>query len=172
MTLFTLIHPEVTLAVPFRQAVNKCPLFERNPTLLTSPYRRQSPVPPVIFRDFVTELEGNGVPITDTNFRGLQKLCDELGFSDLTARLWAFHPSIGLKEAKATEEAEARGRIAALEEQMEQHGREIALSRDKLSQLATDFRRLAGEVPRLRSEVSDLKTQIATGLRDPVTQPP
>jgi hypothetical protein len=161
MTLFTLIHPEVTVTVPIVQAKVKCTLFERNPTLLTSPYRVQSPVTPVIFREFVTELEGNAVTITDTNFRGLQELCNELGFSDLTARLWVFHPSIGSKEA---EDAEARGRIAALEDEMEQHGHEIAFSQDELRQLATDFRRLPGEVSRLRSEVSDLKTQIATGF--------
>jgi hypothetical protein len=71
---------------------------------------------------------------------------------------------------KETEEAEARGRIAALEVEMEQHGREIALSQSELRQLAMDFGRLPGEFSMLRSEVSDLKTQIATGLRDPVTQ--
>jgi chromosome segregation ATPase len=117
----------------------------------------------------VTELEGNAVTITDTNFRGLQELCNELGFSDLTAKLWAFHPSIGWKEAKQVEDAEARGRIAALEEQMEQHGREIAFSQDELRQFATDFRRLPGEVSTLRSEVSALKTQIAL-LPDKFTQ--
>jgi hypothetical protein len=58
----------------------------------------------------------------------------------------------------------------ALEEQMEQHGHEIAFSQDELRQFATDFGRLPGEVSRLRSEVSDLKTQIAAGFRDPVTR--
>jgi hypothetical protein len=139
MTLFTLIHPEVTVTVPFLQAVNKCTLFERNPTLLTSPYRVQSPVPPVIFRDFVTELEGNAVTITDTNFRGLEELCNEFGFSDLTAKLLGFHPSIGSKDAKEADDAEARGRMAALEEQMERHDHEIAFSQSELRQLATDF---------------------------------
>jgi archaellum component FlaC len=65
---------------------------------------------------------------------------------------------------------EMKQRFPALEEQMEQQGHEIAFSQDELRQLATDFGRLAGEVSTLRSEVDDLKTQIAMGLRDPVTQ--
>jgi uncharacterized protein YceH (UPF0502 family) len=150
MTLLTLIHPEVTVTVPIVQVMVKCTLFQRNPILLTSPYRVQSRVTPVIFRDFVTELSGNAVTITDTNLRGLQALCNEFGFSDLTTKLLAFHPSIGFQEAESEAEAkdaEARGRIAALEEQMEQHGHEIALSQDELTQLATDFRRRVHAIP-------------------------
>jgi chromosome segregation ATPase len=87
-----------------------------------------------------------------------------------------FRLSMGLKEA---EDADARGRIAALEEKTDQHDSAIAVLQDKLKQLSTDFQRLAGEVSTLRSvgaemrtlsgEVSALKEQIAGGSRSPRT---
>jgi hypothetical protein len=60
--------------------------------------------------------------------------------------------------------------VSALEEEVEQHRREIALSQDELRQLATDFGRLPGEVSSLRSGVDDQKTQIATELAELRTQ--
>jgi hypothetical protein len=53
-------------------------------------------------------LKGEAVTITDTNFNGLQQLCEEFAFDDLAAKRSNFQPSIGSKEA------EARGRIAAI----------------------------------------------------------
>jgi hypothetical protein len=112
MVLVTLVHPEVMLTVPHRQAMAKCSLFGNNPAHLGSPYRVQSQV---IFRDFVAEFEGNAVTITNTNFRGLERLWKEFALVDFTAKLSSFQPSIGF------EDAEARRRIAALEEKAKQH---------------------------------------------------
>jgi hypothetical protein len=88
-----------------------------------------------------------------------------------------FRPSTGLIES---EDADARGRIAALEENADQHDDDIAVLRGKLKQLSTDFGRLTGEVSTLRSvaaevrtlsgEVSALKEQIAAVLRERVAE--
>jgi uncharacterized protein YdcH (DUF465 family) len=78
------------------------------------------------------------------------------------------------------EDADARGRIAALEEKSNQHSHVIAILQDKVTQLSTDFGRLVGEVSALRSasariqtlseEVSALKTQIGQKLNDPIIE--
>jgi hypothetical protein len=70
--------------------MTKCSFFEKNPTLTTSPYRIQSRVSVAIFRDFVRELEGNPIPITPTNLRELELLCDEFGLKEFSAKLSKF----------------------------------------------------------------------------------
>jgi hypothetical protein len=120
-------------------------------------------------------LEGNAIKITSTNLTGLEGLCGEFGFTELTGKLSEFRSSTGFKEA---EDADARGRIAALEEKTDQHDSAIAVLQDKLKQLSTDFGRLTGEVSTLRSvaaemrtlsdEVSGLKEQNAAGFHEGV----
>jgi hypothetical protein len=145
MSSVTLVHPAETLKVPVLEAINKCSLFQKNQTLSAAPYRIKSPVTLPHFREFVSALEGKEVEITDANFTGLQRLSEEFGFSECAAKLSEFRPSTGFQEAA---DADSRGRIAALEER---HDRDIAVLRDKLRQLSTDFGRLAGEVSALRS---------------------
>jgi hypothetical protein len=116
-------------------------------------------------------LEGKAVNITDTSLAGIQRLCEKFSFSDCAAKPAEFRPLIGSKEA---EDADARGRIAALEEKAKQHDGAIAVLQNKFTQLSTDFGRFAGEVSALPSaiagmralfgEVSALKAQIAEQL--------
>jgi hypothetical protein len=120
------------------------------------------------FREFVSVLEGKEVEITDTNFTGLQRLCEEFGFSEFAAKLSEFRRSKGFQEAA---DADARGRIAALEERAERHNRDIAALRGEFKRLSTDFVRLAGKSPhcgllplrlprlRLRSQLSPLRNR-------------
>jgi hypothetical protein len=61
------------------------------------------------------------------------------------------------KEAEI-EDADARGRIAALEETTNQHSHVIAILEDKVIQLSTDFGRFVGEVSSLRSASAGLQT--------------
>jgi hypothetical protein len=112
MTSVILVHLEETLTVPALQAIANCNSFQKNPTLAAAPYRLQSPVSLSIFRESLTELEGNAVNITDTNFTELQLLCEEFGFGDFAAKLSEFRPPLPLKES---EDADARERIAALQ---------------------------------------------------------
>jgi hypothetical protein len=49
---------------------------------------------------------GNAVNITATNLTGLDQLCGEFGFSELTGKLSEFCPSLSFKEG---EDADARG---------------------------------------------------------------
>jgi hypothetical protein len=175
MASVTLVHPEETFTIPVLPAIYKSGLFQKNPALLVSPYRIQSSVSLSIFREFLSALEGNAINITDTNFRELDRLCEEFGFSELTAKLSEFRPSMDFKE---TEDADARGRIAFLEEKSNQHSHVIAILEDKVTQLSTDFGRLVGEVSALQSasagiqtlskEVSVLKRQLGQQLNDPV----
>jgi uncharacterized coiled-coil protein SlyX len=177
MASVTLIHPEKTFTVSTVQAVIKCGLFQNNPALLAAPYRVQSSVTLSVFQDFLSALEGNAIKITDTNLTGLEGLCGEFGFTELTGKLSEFRSSTNFREAK---DADARGRIAALEEKTKQQNRAIAALQDKLKQLSTDFGRLTGEVSTLRSvaaevrtlsgEVSGLKEQIAAVLREGVAE--
>jgi hypothetical protein len=51
----------------------------------------------------------------DSNFSGPQELREDFGFSEIAAKLSDLRPSIHFKEAE-TKDADARGRIAALEE--------------------------------------------------------
>jgi hypothetical protein len=90
MASVTLVHPEETLLVSALQAMTKCRLFEKNPTLITSPYLVQSAVSLSNFREFVKELEGNSIKITTTNLRELERLCDEFGFEEFSAKLSQF----------------------------------------------------------------------------------
>jgi hypothetical protein len=135
--------------------INKCSLFQNNLTLLVSPYRVQSSVSLSIFREFLSTLEGNEINITDTNFIGLQRLCEEFGFSEITAKLSEFRPSIDLKEA---EDSDARGRILVLEEKANQHSHAIVMLQNEVTQLSTDFGRLVGEVSALRSAAAGIQT--------------
>jgi hypothetical protein len=177
MTSVLLVHPEATLTVPALQAITKCNLFQKNPTLAAAPYRVQSPVTLSIFREFVTELEGNAVNITATNFTELQLLCEEFSFDDFAAKLSEFRSSLGVKES---EEPNARGRIAALQEKANEHDHVIAVLQDRVRQLTTNFERLAMEVSALRSVamgmqelsegISALKTQITELAGDSVVQ--
>jgi hypothetical protein len=144
----TLVHPEETLKVPHLQAINKCSLFQSNPVLAATPYRVKSSVTLSHFREFVSALEGKEVEITDTNFTWLQRLYKKFDFSEFAAKLSEFRRSMGFQEA---EDADARGRIAALEERAEQHNRAIAVLQDNFKRLSTDFVRLAREVSALRS---------------------
>jgi hypothetical protein len=99
-------------------------------------------------------LYGNAIKITDTNFTKRDWLCDEFGFTELATKFSEFRPSIDLKEAEAeTEDADARGRIAAVKEKANQHSQVIAILDDKVTQLSTDLRRFVGEVSSLRSAI-------------------
>jgi hypothetical protein len=179
MASVTLLNPEETFTIPALQAMTKCSLFQNNPSLLVSPYRVQSSVSLSIFREFLSAIEGNTINITDTNFTELHQLCEEFGFSELAAKLSEFRPSMEFKKAEDTN-ADARERIAALDEKVNQHDRDITLLQDKATQLSTDFGRLVGEVSALRSasagilklwkEVSVLKTQNAQKLNESVVE--
>jgi hypothetical protein len=117
---------------------------------LVSPYRVQSSVSLSLFREFLSALEGKAIKITDTNYTELERLCDEFCFSELAAKLSEFRLSMDFQKEEA-EDADARGRIAFLEEQSNEHSHVTAILEDKVTQLSTDFGRLVGEVSALRS---------------------
>jgi hypothetical protein len=62
---------------------------------------------------------------------------------------------LDLKEGE-TEDADARGQIAILEETTNQHSHDIAILEDKVTELSTDFGRFVCEVSSLRSSLTSL----------------
>jgi hypothetical protein len=78
------------------------------------------------FREFVSALEGNAIKITNDNFKGLSALCDEFRFGDLSVALSQFRDSDDSKEAETRKDAEARRRLSALEERVQQRHHQIA----------------------------------------------
>jgi uncharacterized coiled-coil protein SlyX len=117
--------------------------------------------------------------MTDTNVTEHQRLCEEFGFTQVAAKLSAFRLSMDFKETKA-EDANARGRIASLEEKANQQSHVIAILQYKVTQLSTDLGLLVEEVSALRSaaagietlseEVSALKMQIGQKVNDLVVE--
>jgi hypothetical protein len=83
--------------------------------------------------------------------------------SEFAGKLSEFRPSTSLKES---EDADARGRIAVLEEkgQINTTAPFVVLE-DKLKQLSTDFQRLAGEVSTLRSVAAGNADTLRRGFR-------
>jgi hypothetical protein len=158
MASVTLVHTEETFTIPVVQAITKFSLFQNNLTLATSPYQVQSSVTLSIFREFLSALGGQTIAITNTNFRGLQQLCEEFGFSDISTKLSEFRSLMDVKKKEEAENSNARGGIAALEEKGEQHSRSIAILQSEVRQLSTDFGRLVGEVSALRSAAAGIQT--------------
>jgi hypothetical protein len=144
MDSVTLVQPEETLPVQDLQASNKSCRFQNNPQLFSGRSRVQSSVILSIGREFVSELGGNAMNLTHTTFVGLQRQCEEFGFDEITVKLSEFPPAMDFKRA-ANAEAEARGRITALEEQAEEHSRAIAALQSDYGGLSIDFGRLAGK---------------------------
>jgi hypothetical protein len=79
----TLLHSEETFTIPILQAITKCNLFQKDPTLLGSPYRIQSPVSLSIFLEFFSR-HLKGIPFTHTNLTELHQLLWRVWF------LWTF----------------------------------------------------------------------------------
>jgi hypothetical protein len=149
-----LIHPQQTLQVLGKLLVQQCDLFGDDPSLTAFPYTVSSEVSLADFRAFVSALEGKTVTIRNGNFRGLTRLCDEFHFRDLAAQLSQFRKSNDFKEDETLEDLEARKRLTALEERMQQRDQEVAALQSELSQQQHNQEALLGRVARLEAEVS------------------
>jgi hypothetical protein len=85
-------------------------------------------------------LEGKAINITNTNLTELDRLCEEFHFSELATKISEFRSSMDFKEGETeTEDADARGRMVALEEEANQHSHVIVMLQDKVTQLSTNF---------------------------------
>jgi hypothetical protein len=51
-------------------------------------------------REFVAEVEGKTVNKTNTNFTGLEQLCEEFGADEFAGKLSDFGPLMDFKEAE------------------------------------------------------------------------
>jgi hypothetical protein len=144
MTSVTLIHPEETLTVPALQMISKCSVFEKNVTLANIPYEVQSSVSLSIFREFVSELEGNTVKITRMNLNGLEQLCEEFGFEEFSAKLSNFFRS--LKDCQRQQIWNSLARVRSA------HLRESILFVVTGTVIAHDFAEAAALFPAIREE--------------------
>jgi hypothetical protein len=91
-TSVALAHSEERLAARTLEAMNKCSLFQENPALSAAQYRVRSSVIVSTLREFISELEGKAVKITDTNLTGLQPLREAFGFDEFAAKVQDLTP--------------------------------------------------------------------------------
>jgi hypothetical protein len=110
----------------------------------------------------VSALENKTVRINNDNFKGLSQLSEEFGFRGLLAQLSVFRNSGEFKEELTMKDVEARTRLAALEDRMLRHDREIGVLRSQLSGELESARRQASEA---QNEVSMIRSDI-TQLRE------
>jgi hypothetical protein len=132
MSQVVLVHSLQTFKVSARLIVLKCDLFTDNPSPTASPYAVRSQVSLADFGEFVSALVGSAVKITNDNIKGLSPLCDEFRFVDLAAALSQFRDTADFKEAETVKNLEARQRLSALEERVQQRDNQIASLRRKL----------------------------------------
>jgi hypothetical protein len=125
-------------------------------------------------RTFVSALESASVPITKDNMGGLTQLCEEFHFRELAERLSQFRESDDFKEDGTQKDLEARKRLLALEERMQQRECDIAALRTELSR---QFRAqesaseaLLGRVARLEAEASALRSAAETETKPALAQ--
>jgi hypothetical protein len=92
---FTLLDPEETFSNPALQMMNKCSLFQNNPTFLVSPYLVQSSVSLSFFisRQCICALDGNAIKIKNPNFIELEQFCEDFWFHGTWSETFRF-PSL------------------------------------------------------------------------------
>jgi hypothetical protein len=165
----TLVHPKKRLPVAATRLIEKCTLFKTNLALVGAPYAVKSAVPIRVFREFLSALEGGGTEITNANFAWLSLLCAEFGFEAFAARLSEFRSSAAF--AGEVADAEARARIAALEERAHARDKDVAALQAEVARLSAAVNggeaqarvlregqaRASAAVEGLRAEVSALK---------------
>jgi hypothetical protein len=121
-----LVHPDERCAISSNLIVSKCDLFKRDPTLTLKPYSIKSRVAVSVFRDFISALKGELVPITNENLSGLLDLSREFGFQDLTVHVERFQELQTYKQNSLKEEDGVHGRLARLEEHTVRLNHQIA----------------------------------------------
>jgi hypothetical protein len=72
------------------------------------------------FGTYVSALEDASVPLTKDNVLGLSLLCEEFHFGELSECLSQFRDSDDFKQDAALKDLEARKRLSALEERMQE----------------------------------------------------
>jgi hypothetical protein len=136
----SLIHPQQRFQVLEQLLIQKCDLFRDSPSLTLSPYTLISQVSQSDFGTFVSALEGASLSITNDNMGGLSLLSEEFRFGALSERLSQFRKSDDFKENGTMEVLEARKRLSALEERMQEHNCQIAAFRTELSRFSDAWR--------------------------------
>jgi hypothetical protein len=142
--------------------------------LVASPYTVRSTVSQSDIQTFVSVLEGATVPITKDNMGGLSRLCEEFHFGELAERLAQFRESEDFKGEVTMEDSEARKRLSALEERMQQHDCDMTALRkehsrqlraqEKFLQTVTDYG------AQLNALSSDLRWMAETETRPALAQ--
>jgi phage shock protein A len=146
MSTTTLIVNGASFQVSKRRLMMSCDLFERQTSLLDSPYAVRSSVSTPSFETFVSAIEGKPVTITPENYGDLVSLCSEFIFDGLTSSLSSFQSSQNPTDA---ERSSLLTRIAELEEECVNHAKGNAGLRSRI-------RELEAEVSVLKSTVCDL----------------
>jgi hypothetical protein len=129
-----------------------CDLWRTNPSLADSSYEVKSPVTFEALQLFLDAVQGATIELTAQNAPSLSLLCGEFGFHRFAAQIAAFAPP-------ASADFEARARIAALEEEVLSHKRQLLRFASQITVLST----LVSPVP---NRLSDFQRDLAQLKRD------
>jgi hypothetical protein len=169
MSSIILVHPKENCEVVGLNAILKCNLFQNNITFAAVPYKIRSSVPLDIFRQFVAVLNGNPVTITEANLTGLLLLSEEFGFEALGTQLSEFRQST---MSKGMEDTEARARIAAKDERIQQRDHDseaLQSARERITALEEQVRQRDHDSEALQSareQIATLEERIQQRDRD------
>jgi hypothetical protein len=158
MASVELVHPSETRTIPRQRLQDTCVIFQQDPALLDRPYTLKSKIELEIFHDFLAALEDRPLTITQTNFPGLLRLCDEFGFDDLSERLSEF-----LRD----EDRELRRRVLSLEEgelfreqQVRTIEAELARGAGSASDMSSSLNYALDRIARLEMSIGALTSEV------------
>jgi hypothetical protein len=152
-----LSHPNETVELQAQVLTRECTLFRANPSLIDVPYSLKSVVSVADFREFIATLSGRPISITNDNFTGLSLLCKEFGFDSLSSRLSEFRSSPDLSDTFSIEDIDARVRLSALEEYIDDRDRAIADLQFRISQQSQTFVSVMNRLTELEKAVAALR---------------
>jgi signal transduction histidine kinase len=152
--------------LPARVLLASCRLYEEKPSLLQSPYRVRSAVPPEVFGTFTAALQEEPIDITSENARYLLLLCEEFGCEALSSRVRHFQASMN---SGVLGDLETRNRLALLEDRFLTQSRQFAVFQQELLPItdrSRDFAALYDRVESLRRDLDRLSASTSQNFAD------
>jgi hypothetical protein len=157
MASLTLVHNEVSFAVPVKAIMSNCNLFDLRPDLYGKPsYEVTSRVNPELFREFVSFLQSQApIEVSAVNLSGLVELAAEFGVDTLARQCRAFESSSSREERSYSFESEILCRVCALEDRVSRQEHEI-------QQIIRQFCHFSASQTIMRTELSHFREMTAS----------
>jgi hypothetical protein len=143
----TLVFRNEPVHVPRAKLVQKCSLFRDGGVPVARPYQVVSDVAPDVFRVFVGAIDDASPPLTNRNLMDMELLCDEFGYTELSARVAEF-----LAQHASPAEDQRRYFHA-----MKELGAALKRMEQRVEQLEADVAALQGENQDLQCRLSQVE---------------